>query len=92
MDPKRVGESISRLLGLYLLQQAELGKQLAISPQTMTSIVRGQSEARASTYLKIFGWFGIDRIVEDFATALPEVLGNYPKIEKKAAAIRKKRR
>lgn len=88
---KRLGESISRLLGLYLLTQAELGRQVGASPQTMTNIVRGQVEARARTYQAIFDFFAMDRFVEDFEAALPEILESFPAVEKKAAAIRAKR-
>lgn len=92
MDPQRIGESISRLLGLHLLTQAELARELGISPQTMTSIVRGHSEAGASTYQAIFGFFGLDRVVQDFEAALPEVLANFRDTETKARAIRDRRR
>jgi transcriptional regulator with XRE-family HTH domain len=88
---KRLGESISRLLGMYLLTQAELGRQVAVSPQTMTNIVRGQAEARARTYQAIFEFFGLDRFVEDFEAALPDIVQAFPDVEKKAAAIRAKR-
>lgn len=88
---KRLGESISRLLGLYLLTQAELGRQVGASPQTMTNIIRGQVEARARTYQAIFDFFGMDRFVEDFEGALPEILESFAAVEKKAAAIRAKR-
>jgi transcriptional regulator with XRE-family HTH domain len=92
MDPKRIGESISRLLGLHLLTQAELGRELGISPQTMTSIVRGHGEARASTYQAIFAFFGLNHFVEDFETALPEVMANFAATEAKARSIRRRRR
>jgi DNA-binding XRE family transcriptional regulator len=88
---KRLGESISRLLGMYLLTQAELGKQVAVSPQTMTNIVRGQVEARARTYQAIFEFFGMDRFVEDFEAALPAIVEAFPEVEKKAAKIRAQR-
>jgi len=88
---KRLGESISRLLGLYLMTQAELGREVGTSPQTMTNIVRGQVEARARTYWAIFEFFGMDRFVDDFEAALPEILKSFPDVEKKAAAIRAKR-
>ena len=88
---KRLGESISRLLGLYLMTQAELGREVGTSPQTMTNIVRGQVEARARTYSAIFEFFGMDRFVDDFEATLPEILESFPDIEKKAAAIRAKR-
>ena len=88
---KRLGESISRLLGLYLMTQAELGREVGTSPQTMTNIVRGQVEARARTYSAIFEFFSMDRFVDDFEAALPEILKSFPDVEKKAAAIRAKR-
>jgi len=88
---KRLGESISRLLGLYLMTQAELGREVGTSPQTMTNIVRGQVEARARTYSAIFEFFGMDRFVDDFDAALPEILKSFPDVEKRAAAIRAKR-
>jgi transcriptional regulator with XRE-family HTH domain len=88
MDPKRIGESISRLLGLYLLTQAELGRELGISPQTMTSVVRGHGEARASTYQAIFAFFGMNRFIEDFEAALPEVLASFADVEAKARQVR----
>lgn len=88
---KRLGESISRLLGLYLMTQAELGREVGTSPQTMTNIVRGQVEARARTYSAIFEFFGMDRFVDDFEAALPVILKSFPDVEKKAAAIRAKR-
>ena len=91
MDPKRIGESISRLLGLQLLTQAEFARELGISPQTMTSIVRGHGEARASTYKQIFGFFGLDRFIENFEEALPEVLENFANTEAKARRIRDRR-
>ena len=87
----RLGESISRLLGLYMLTQAELGLEVGASPQTMTNIVRGQVEARARTYQGIFGFFGFDRFIEDFEAALPEVVVAFPEVERKAAKIRAKR-
>jgi DNA-binding XRE family transcriptional regulator len=88
---KRLGASISRLLGLYLLTQAELGQQVGVSPQTMTNIVRGQVEGRARTYQAMFGFFGLDRFVEDFEAALPRIVEAFPEVEKKAARIRAKR-
>ena len=88
---KRLGESISRLLGLYLMTQAELGREVGTSPQTMTNIVRGQVEARARTYSAIFEFFGMDRFVDDFQAALPQILKSFSVVEKKAAAIRAKR-
>jgi DNA-binding XRE family transcriptional regulator len=88
---KALGESISRLLGLYLITQAELGAQVAVSPQTMTNIVRGQAEARARTYQAIFDFFEMSRFVEDFEAALPDIVRTYPSVEKKAAKIRAKR-
>lgn len=87
----RLGQSISRLLGLYLLTQAELGREVGVSPQTMTNIVRGQVEARARTYQAIFEFFGLDRFVDDFESALPDVLKAFPEVERKAAAIRAER-
>jgi len=88
---RRLGESISRLLGLYMLTQAELGREVGASPQTMTNIVRGQVEARARTYQAIFEFFAMDRFIEDFEAALPEILESFSDVEKKAAAIRAKR-
>ena len=87
----RLGESISRLLGLYLLTQAELGREVGASPQTMTNIVRGQVEARARTYQKIFGFFELDRFVDDFEAALPDILAAFPLVEQKAAEVRARR-
>lgn len=88
---KRLGESISRLLGLYMLTQAELGKEVGASPQTMTNIVRGQVEARARTYQAIFSFFGLERFIEDFEEALPDVVAAYPKVEQRASKIRARR-
>ena len=71
-----------------LLTQAELGKEVGVSPQTMTNIVRGQVEARASTYQAIFSFFGLNRFVDDFEAALPEVVAGFADVEARAAAIR----
>lgn len=86
-----LGESIGRLLGLYLLTQAELGREIGVSPQTMTNIVRGQVEARASTYQAIFGFFGLDRFIDDFEAALPEIVEAFPAVERNAAVLRSAR-
>lgn len=60
MDHIKMGNTIRRLCGLHEVTQAELAKAVGVSPQTMTNLVRGITEARMSTYFKVFAYFEID--------------------------------
>lgn len=86
---RKTGDTISRLLGMYRITQAELARELHISPQTMTHLVRGQHEGRVSTYRAIFGFFGLHRLVVDFEAALPEIVANFSEVERRAHTIRR---
>ena len=85
---QRLGESIGRLLGLYLLTQAELGKEVGVSPQTMTNIVRGQVEDPRVDLPGDLQLLGLDRFIDDFEAALPDVVARFGEVEQRAAAIR----
>lgn len=84
-----MGDTIKRLCGMHGMTQAELAKAVGLSPQTMTSITRGQVEARYRNYAAIFDFFSVtigDK--SDRVRVLRDSLNDYAHIQNKIRMVR----